>query len=81
MEMPGSLGVAKISKIVDYIEVKAKDLVRKLTALGAAFEWGKGSHLNVTLNGKKSVVPVHAGKDLGIGLIKSIERHLNVRLR
>jgi predicted RNA binding protein YcfA (HicA-like mRNA interferase family) len=52
MKMPGFWGVAKISKIVDYIQVKAKDLVRKLTALGATFEWGKGSHLNVFLNSK-----------------------------
>jgi predicted RNA binding protein YcfA (HicA-like mRNA interferase family) len=50
--------------------------------MGATFEWRKGSHLKVTLpDGKISILPMHAGKDLGIGLIKAIERDLNIRLR
>ena len=47
--------------------------MRKLSAMGATFDWGKGSHCKVTLNGTTSVVPMH-GKDMGIGLIKAIER-------
>jgi len=61
--------------------MRAKDIKRKLQALGATFEWGKGSHLHVFLNGKTSVIPMHAGKDLGIGLLKAIEKQLEVKLR
>jgi mRNA interferase HicA len=62
--------------------VTAKDLKRKLAALGAtAFEWGKGSHLHVILNGRKSVIPMHSSKDIGIGLLRAIERELGIKVK
>ena len=59
----------------------AKDLKRKLAALGAAFEWGKGSHLHVILNGRRSVIPMHSSKDIGIGLLRAIERELGIKVK
>jgi mRNA interferase HicA len=61
--------------------VTAKDLKRKLAALGARFEWGKGSHLHVILNGRKSVIPMHSSKDIGIGLLRAIERELGIKVK
>jgi mRNA interferase HicA len=74
------LGVVKISKIADYVDVKAKDLVRKLKALGATFEWGgRGSHLHVFLNGKRSIIPMHGSKDLKAGTLRAIKRDLGLK--
>ena len=39
-----------------------------LAQQGATFQPGKGSHLNVFLNGKKSVLPMHGTAELGKGL-------------
>ena len=61
--------------------LKAKDLRRKLAQLGATFEWGKGSHLHVILNGYKSVIPMHSSKEIGAGLLRAIERDLGVKLK
>ena len=59
--------------------MKAKDLVRKLTALGATFEWGKGSHLHVFLSGKRSIIPMHGSKDLKAGTLRAIKRDLGLK--
>jgi mRNA interferase HicA len=61
--------------------LRAKDLKRKLAALGATFEWGKGSHLRVILNGRKSVIPMHSSRELGIGLLRAIERDLGIKVK
>jgi mRNA interferase HicA len=61
--------------------LRAKDLKRKLAALGATFEWGKGSHLHVILNGRKSVIPMHSSKELGSGLLRAIERDLGIKVK
>jgi mRNA interferase HicA len=73
--------VAIISKIAYTLIMRAKELRRMLAAKGATFEWGKGSHLHVLLNGRQSILPMHSGKDIGIGLLKAIERDLAIRLR
>lgn len=41
----------------------------------------KGSHYQMVKNGKAVTVPVHGTEDLGIGLIKSIERETGVILK
>jgi mRNA interferase HicA len=61
--------------------LRAKDLKRKLAALGATFEWGKGSHLHVILNGRKSVIPMHSSRELGAGLLRAIERDLGIKVK
>jgi mRNA interferase HicA len=52
---------------------------RYLAKKGASFAPGKGGHLIVTLNGRKSVLPQHGGsKELGKGLWLSILKQLGV---
>lgn len=46
---------------------------------GATFTPGKGSHLNVYLNGKKSVLPMHGTTELGKGLEAAIKRQLGLK--
>lgn len=46
---------------------------------GATFAQGKGSHLNVFLNGKKSVLPMHGSTELGKGLEAAIKRQLGLK--
>ena len=41
---------------------------------GATFQPGWGSHLNVVLNGKKSVLPMHGTAKLVKGLEAAIKR-------
>ena len=53
------------------------EMKRWLAKQGAKFEAGKGSHLKVYLNGKNSVLPMHA-KDLG-PLANSIKKQLGIK--
>jgi mRNA interferase HicA len=46
---------------------------------GASFVQGKGSHLNVFLNGKKSVLPMHGTQELGKGLEAAIKRQRGLK--
>ena len=50
-----------------------------LAELGATFTQGKGSHLKVELNGRRSVLPMHGNRELGKGLELSIKRDLGLR--
>jgi mRNA interferase HicA len=45
---------------------------------GATFQFGKGSHLKVSLNGKNSVLPMH-NKELGTGLVNAIKKQLGLK--
>lgn len=56
----------------------SKELKRMLAAQGANFTQGKGSHLKVTLNGKKSVIPEHKG-DLPAGTLNAILKQLGLK--
>jgi len=58
--------------------VKSSEFRRRLAEQGATFKPGKGSHLNVFLNGKQSVLPMH-GKELKKGLIEGIKRQLGLK--
>ena len=40
----------------------------------------RGSHVIVHCGGCRTVVPVHAGEDPGVGLIRAIERQLETCL-
>ena len=52
---------------------------RHLAKQGCTFEPGKGGHLIVDLNGKKSVLPQHGGnKQLGTGLMQKIKKDLGL---
>jgi mRNA interferase HicA len=46
---------------------------------GATLLSGKGSHLNVFLNGKQSTLPMHGTAELGKGLESAIRRQLGLK--
>ena len=59
--------------------VNSKQMKKWLEQQGATFTPGKGSHLNVYLNGKKSVLPMHGTTELGKGLEAAIKRQLGLK--
>ena len=54
----------------------SKDLLRLLRRLGCVEVRQDGSHKRVRCGKCSTTVPVHAGEDLGRGLLRSIERDL-----
>jgi len=54
----------------------AKDLRRSLRSLGCLETRQRGSHLRVECGRCVTTVPVHAGEDIGPGLLRRIERDL-----
>lgn len=53
---------------------------RHLARLGCTFEAGRGGHLVVRNGDKVSSLPRHGGaKQLGLGLIRKIEKDLGLR--
>jgi mRNA interferase HicA len=51
---------------------------RWLASLGAEFKPGKGGHLHVYLNGKRTILPMHGSKDIGTGLTQKIKKDLDI---
>jgi len=58
--------------------MKSSEFKRWLAEQGATFKTGKGSHLRVYLNGRQSILPMHA-KDLGVGLVNAIKKQLGLK--
>ena len=58
--------------------MKSKEFRRWLAAQGATFAPGKGGHLKVYLNGKRSVLPMHSG-ELKTGLVEAIKKQLGLK--
>jgi mRNA interferase HicA len=58
--------------------MKSSEMKRWLTKLGATFQPGRGSHLHVVLNGRRSVIPMH-NKELGKGLAEQIKKDLGLK--
>ncbi len=52
---------------------------RWLATLGATFTPGKGGHLKVELNGRRSVLPMHGSREIGKGLEQSIKKDLGLK--
>jgi len=60
--------------------MNSRQAKRFLAKKGATFEPGKGGHLIVRLNGKRSVLPQHGGsKELGAGLWRAILKQLGIK--
>ena len=59
--------------------MNSKQMKKWLERQGATFEQGKGSHLNVFLNGRQSVLPMHGTTELGKGLEAAIRRQLGLK--
>lgn len=49
-----------------------------LAAQGATFAPGKGGHLKVELNGKRSVLPMHSG-EMKTGTVEGIKKQLGLK--
>ena len=59
--------------------MNSRQAKRYLGKKGAPFSPGKGGHLHVTLNGKRSVLPQHGGsKEIPKGLWLSILKQLGI---
>lgn len=58
--------------------MKAREFKRWLARQGAEFAPGKGSHLKVSLNGKRSVLPMHAA-ELKTGTVEAIKKQLGLK--
>ncbi|TMA61614.1 MAG: addiction module toxin, HicA family [Deltaproteobacteria bacterium] len=56
--------------------MRGKELLRVLRGLGCEEERRRGSHVRVRCGDCVTTVPVHAGEDLGPGLLRAIERDL-----
>ena len=56
----------------------SSEMKRWLAKQGAKFVQGKGSHLRVILNGKKSVLPMHPG-DIPKGTELAILKQLGLK--
>jgi mRNA interferase HicA len=60
--------------------VNSGQVKRYLASLGCSFEPGKGGHLIVRRNGRKSVLPMHGGsKQIGKGLWRKILKDLGLQ--
>jgi mRNA interferase HicA len=55
------------------------ELKRWLEGQGCSFDPGKGSHLKVRLGERSSVLPMHAKKELGKGLVSAIKKQLGLK--
>ena len=61
-------------------QVNSSQAKRFLAKKGCCFTAGKGGHLLVELNGRRSVLPMHGGsKELGKGLWKAILKQLGLK--
>lgn len=56
--------------------MRARELLKLLKSLGCVELRQKGSHVRVQCGQCFTTVPVHAGEDLGRGLLRAIERDL-----
>lgn len=57
--------------------MNSRQFKKELAALGATFKPGKGGHLKVFLNGRRSVLPMHSG-ELPKGTEMAIRRQLGL---
>ena len=58
--------------------VSPKQFKQRLASLGAVFAPGKGGHLKVFLNGRRSVLPMSSG-ELKRGTAEAILKQLGIR--
>lgn len=56
--------------------MKAKDLIKILKQHGCEKVRQKGSHARFQCGGCLTTVPIHAGEELGPGLLRAIEKDL-----
>lgn len=61
-------------------QLKAREIIRALRALGFEFKRQKGSHAfyQHPITGRSTVVPIHAGEDIDRSLLQSILRETGI---
>lgn len=61
--------------------MNGKEIIKLLQSVGWKHTSTRGSHCKMEKTGYRSVpVPVHSQKNLGVGLIKAIEKQTGVKL-
>ena len=66
----------------DFPIISGVKLVKLLSKLGFEIVRQKGSHVFVKhRDGRTSVIPVHKGKDLKLGLLKKILKEVNISVK
>lgn len=58
--------------------MSSNEFKRWLAKQGATFKPGQGSHLKVFLNGRQSVLPMHAA-ELKTGTVEGIKKQLGLK--
>ena len=58
--------------------MNSNEFKRWLVKQGATFAQGKGSHVKVFLNGRQSVLPMHA-TELKTGTVEAIKKQLGLK--
>ncbi len=61
--------------------MNGREIIKRLKAEGWQVVRTRGSHHLLARGGKTIPVPVHGKKDIGIGLLKAIEKQTGVKLR
>ncbi len=61
--------------------MNGKDIIAKLKAAGWTLDRVSGSHHIMVKDGKAVPVPLHGGRDIGIGLVTAIARQSGVKLK
>ena len=56
----------------------SREMKRWLAAQGATFKPGKGGHLKVFLNGRRSILPMHSA-ELKTGMVEAIKKQLGLK--
>jgi mRNA interferase HicA len=60
------------------LAVKGSEFKRWLAKQGVTFGTQRGSHLKLSYQGRRSVMPIHA-KELGKGLVEAIKKQLGLK--
>jgi mRNA interferase HicA len=71
--------LTKATEVFSIQTVNSNPFKRWLEQQGATFTPGKGGHLHVELNGKRSVLPMHGLHELGSGLVNTIKKQLGLK--
>lgn len=58
--------------------MNSREMKRWLAAQGATFKPGKGGHLKVFLNGRRSILPMHS-TELKTGTVEAIKKQLGLK--
>ena len=58
--------------------VNSNEFKRWLARQGATFQTTRGSHLNILLNGRQSVMPMH-NTELKTGTVEGIKKQLGLK--